>query len=214
MFTGMIQGQIKIVRRTSQNGQVKLTLMAKKKPAGLKLGDSVAVDGVCLTVSKIRGSQFDVDVVKDTLRATHLGHMKKGETANFETSLRYGDSVGGHFVTGHVDGTGKIKKIDKRGKNISISIQAPAPIISFLAVKGSVAVDGISLTIQKIKGSQLTIAIIPHTYRVTTLNLKRAGDRVHLEIDQTMRYVMRLLKKRSKKSFKKISLAGLKKQGF
>ncbi len=213
MFTGIIQDQVQIIKRQAAQGQVRLTLRPRKR-ARLKLGDSVAINGVCLTVSGLNGRTFQADIVRETLAATHLGALQRGDYANFEPSLKYGDRIGGHFVTGHVDGCGNLKHIEKKKKNIWLSVRVPRLIIRFIAVKGSVALDGVSLTVQKIKGSTLTVAIIPHTYRVTTLGQKKIGDPVHIEVDQTMRYLIRLIGRQSKKTPAGLKLAPLRRQGF
>lgn len=180
----------------------------------MKAGESIAVDGVCLTAVKAGPKNFEADVIDETLRATRLGRLKAGDRVNLERSLRAGDLIGGHFVTGHVNGTGIIRKIERRGANYALQIQAPADIIQSLAVKGSIALDGISLTVQAIRANTFKVAIIPLTLRETALKRKKKGDGVNLEIDLTRRYLKDLMTLPVFSPAPRLTLKQLKSQGF
>lgn len=189
MFTGIIENLGTVIKKETRGGQVRFRFRFLKKEKRLRVGDSIAVNGTCLTAVRVSPSGFEADVVRETLRATTLGRLRLGDRVNLERSLRVGDEMGGHFVTGHVDGRGKIVKIEKRIKNTTLFIKAPAAIIALQAAKGSVAIDGISLTVQKVHGLIFEIAVIPHTFKVTTLGLKKIGSEVNIEIDIVARYL-------------------------
>ncbi|HXV28666.1 MAG TPA: riboflavin synthase [bacterium] len=219
MFTGIIQNQGRVSARTKgRGGQIRFIFQLKKKEKSWVVGESIAVNGVCLTAAEIFSKGFAADVIPETLQATTLNNLQVGHNVNLERSLKYGDRLGGHFVTGHVDGCGPIRKIEKRGKNWLMVIEPPEKIYSLLAPKGSIAVDGISLTIQSLTQKEFAVALIPHTLEETVLKQKSAGDRVNLEVDVVTRYITAILNKHhrpSKKSTpRKLSLAELKKQGF
>jgi len=202
MFTGIVENQGLVVKKEERGGQVRFGFRFQKKEKGLKIGDSIAVSGVCLTAVCVRPDGFEVDVVRQTLEATTLGELEIGGRVNLEKSLRIGDGLGGHFVTGHIDGRGTIVKIEKRKKNTTLFLTAAKDIITLLADKGSVACDGISLTVQKVWGKVFQIAVIPHTLQVTTLGFKRAGSEVNLEVDIVARYLQKCFaKERSRTTF-------------
>ena len=190
MFTGIIQNTGKVVSMKSSGGQTAVKIRFVKKENKIpKLGESIAVNGVCLTVRKTDGKKFEADVVRETLAATNLSKLKAGSSVNLERSLKLGDELSGHFVTGHVDNCARILKIARSGKNISISISAPEKVRPYLAPKGSITVDGISLTVQMVEAGSFRVAIVPHTLKHTTLPLKKAGDWVNLEVDLIARYM-------------------------
>ena len=202
MFTGIVENQGIVVKKEERGGQVRFGFRFWKKEKGLKIGDSIAVSGVCLTAVRVSPRGFEVDVVRQTLEATTLGTLEHGGRVNLERSLKIGDGLGGHFVTAHIDGRGTIAKTEKRGRNTTLFLTASKDIIALLADKGSVACDGISLTVQKVRGKMFQIAVIPHTLKVTTLGLKRVGSEVNLEIDIVARYLqMCFAKERSRKVF-------------
>lgn len=216
MFTGIVQNRARVVRKEEKGGQVHFSFrLAKKEKRRIEAGESIAVNGVCLTARHSSFQSFEADVIRETLQATTLGKLLTGGQVNLERSLRHGDSLGGHFVTGHVDGTGEIVRIQSQGRNKTFSIRAAKEVLPFVAVKGSITVDGISLTIQKIKGPVFEVGIVPHTLRETTLSNKKSGDTVNLEADLIARYLNHFsdfIKPPQKKSR---ALAGrLKKQGF
>ncbi len=215
MFTGIVENKGKIIKRQDSGGIVRFKIgFVRKEKRKLQIGESIANDGVCLTAVKVSPGNFEVDVVRETLASTTLGDLKKGDLVNLERSLRYGDVIGGHFVTGHVDGKGQIAKIERQGKNWLFWFQASKQLSSILAHKGSVAVDGISLTIQGIQGRKFKIAIIPHTLQETTLGKKKAGDWVNLEIDMITRYLLVLPKRGAITRPRRLALSKLIKQGF
>ena len=195
MFTGIVENQGIVIKKEERGGQVRFGFRFQKKEQGLKIGDSIAVSGVCLTAVRVSPVGFEVDVVRQTLEATTLGALEIGGGVNLERSLQLGSGLGGHFVTGHIDGRGTIVKIEKRKKNTTLFLTASKDIISLLADKGSVACDGISLTVQKVSGSVFQIAVIPHTLKVTTLGAKRVGSGVNLEVDIVARYLQMCFKK-------------------
>ncbi|MFH1799992.1 MAG: riboflavin synthase [Candidatus Omnitrophota bacterium] len=202
MFTGIVENQGMVVKKEERGGQVRFGFRFQKKERGLKIGDSIAVSGVCLTAVRVTPDDFEVDVVRQTLEATTLGMLEKRGCVNLERSLKLGDGLGGHFVTGHIDGRGTIVKIEKRKRNTTLFLTASKDIIALLADKGSVACDGISLTVQKVRGKVFQIAVIPHTLQVTTLGIKRVGSEVNLEVDIVARYLqMCFAKERSRRTF-------------
>lgn len=202
MFTGIIENQGVVFKKEKRGGQIRFGFRFQKKEKTLAIGDSIAVDGVCLTAVRVSPHFFEVDVVRQTLEATTLGALKHGSRVNLERSLRIGQALGGHFVTGHIDGCARIVKIQKRKKNTTLFLESSNDIIRLLADKGSVALDGISLTVQKVQGYSFQIAVIPHTLKVTTLGLKRVGSEVNLEIDIVARYLrLCFLKEKSQKTF-------------
>ena len=202
MFTGIVENQGTIVKKEACGGQVRFGFRFHRKEKGLKVGDSIAVSGVCLTAVRVNASGFEVDVVRQTLEATTLGTLERGGRVNLERSLKIGDGLGGHFVTGHIDGRGTIVKIEKRKKNTTLFLTASEDIIALLADRGSIACDGISLTVQKVRGDVFQIAVIPHTLQVTTLGLKRVGSEVNLEVDIVARYLqMCFSKEKSRRAF-------------
>ncbi len=210
MFTGIIQNLGKVQSIRISRGTARLAFQFKKREKNTRRGESIAVNGVCLTAAKISASGFEADLVQETLAATNLGQLKAGDWVNLERSLRMGDAIGGHFVTGHVDAMGQIGEIKRRGGNWSLFVHTPKTIISRLAVKGSLACDGISLTVQALEKRGCWLAVIPHTLAVTTLGRKKKGDFLNLEIDMLIRYLERLKVPASKK----ISVRSLLTQGF
>jgi riboflavin synthase len=185
MFTGIIE-EIGKVKETAEKRGV-LTL--KTSFSDLRAGESVAVNGVCLTVNKSRNGLADFDVSPETLKKTTLGKLKNGQPVNLERALRLGDRIGGHLVTGHIDGTGKILAIRKTGSGKEITILFPTEIKKYLAVKGSVTIDGISLTPAGLSGNRLSVALVPYTLNKTNLGKKRVGDEINLEVDVIARYL-------------------------
>lgn len=193
MFTGLVQtvGEIVEIRPLTQQKQ--FVIRSDLDQASTVLGASVSVNGVCLTVTETRRSLFKVDVGFETLARTTLGTWKRGERVNLEPSLRIGDALGGHFVSGHVDDIGQIKNITQRGNAKEIWITTPSPLLPLIAEKGSICVDGVSLTINQVRKDEFMIGIIPHTLSQTTLGTLRVGTKVNIEADMLARYVARLV---------------------
>lgn len=211
MFTGIIKNLGHVKSISNKGNKARLVFSFQNREKHVEKGESIAVNGVCLTAVQINPAEFSADLVQETLNATSLGRLKPGNRVNLERSLRVGDAIGGHFVTGHVDAVGKVEQIIRRGGNWSLLVNAPKTIISKLAVKGSIACDGVSLTVQELNTQSFRVAVIPHTLNVTTLAIKKTGDEINLEIDMLMRYLERHLKKDKKKQ---LSAEILRKQGF
>lgn len=191
MFTGIIEETGTVL----SFGNGKIQLSAKKVLENSKIGDSISVNGVCLTITKMNSNDFYADVMNETLSRSNLGSLKKGGTVNLERAMAANGRFGGHFVSGHIDGTGKITKIQNDGNAIWIYISAPKEILNLIIEKGSVAIDGISLTVAKVSGEDFAVSVIPHTSEETTLTSKKIGDVVNLENDIIGKYVQKLLKK-------------------
>jgi len=192
LFTGLIQ-EIGTVRSLTRGTVGRLVIDSGKIAGEVAIGDSVAINGVCLTVTAINGAELSFDAVPETLSRSTLGDLRTGDKVNLEPSLRAGQMLGGHFVQGHVDGIGKIESNRSLGESQVIRISAPREVMRYVVEKGSIAVDGISLTVASYDSSGFTIAVIPHTLAATTLQDKHAGDRVNLETDIIGRYVEKFL---------------------
>jgi len=213
MFTGIIQqiGAVVGVRGTAQ-ARV-LTIDVGALASGVAVGDSVCVDGVCLTATAVDGSRIDFDVSAETLRLTTLGNLRSGDRVNLEPALRAGDRLGGHFVSGHVDGTGVIRRKAQLPGEVRLEVEAPERLTDLMIMKGSVAVDGISLTIAALRPGAFEVSLIPHTLAATTLQHKDAGARVNIECDMIGRWVRKLLGGIAPPSAGP-SIADLEEQGF
>ncbi len=195
MFTGIIAAVGKISRVESARGGLRLDIDAAELGLGdLKVGGSVAVNGACLTVVKHGKKSFGVDVSRETLRCT-VGLDRPGEV-NLEKALRLSDRLDGHLVLGHVDGVGKVVHFEAVGKNRLLRVRAPSGLARYIARKGSIAVQGVSLTVNAVRGSEFEVNLIPHTLAVTTLKHLQVGDGVNLEADPLARYAERLLGKK------------------
>ena len=193
MFTGIIEemGSVKALRREA--GSAQLTISASTVLGNTVLGDSICVNGVCLTVVDMGRSEFSADVANETLKVTGLGELQGGQKVNLERALQLSARIGGHLVTGHVDAVGRIREKRQEGNSWRVFIDAPESIHRTIIKKGSVAVDGISLTVADVDKTGFSIAMIPHTAKLTTLGFKSAGDSVNLETDIIGKYVERLL---------------------
>ncbi|NWF53344.1 MAG: riboflavin synthase [Syntrophaceae bacterium] len=196
MFTGLIQDVGIIQSLESTQGGVRLTVSTRLDLGRVKVGDSISVDGVCLTVVQKSGRTFTVEVSPETLRRSTLTTAKQGRRLNLETALRMSDPLGGHLVSGHVDGTGEILEIVPEGNSWRYRFRVPREIGRYLVEKGSVAVDGISLTVAECGDEEFAVSVIPHTARSTTLGEKKAGDRVNLESDLIAKYVEKFLRQK------------------
>jgi riboflavin synthase len=195
MFTGIVTdvGEITSLIPGGQAGDRKFVIKTKHDMAPIAMGASIACSGCCLTVIEKGADWFAVEASGETLDKTHLGDWKQGQRVNLELSLKLGDELGGHLVYGHVDGVGGIVSMTPEGGSVRFVFEAPADLARFIASKGSVAVDGISLTVNEVEGNRFGINIISHTQAVTTLGTARPGQRVNLEVDMLARYVQRLL---------------------
>lgn len=196
MFTGIITSVGDIVVATRRGDDLNLRIAADYAPESIAIGASICCDGACLTVTERgpheRGCWFAADVSSETLAKTTLGERRMGDRLNLERALRVGDELGGHIVTGHVDGVGEIVALTDDGDSLRVSINAPAAISRFIATKGSITIDGVSLTVNEVEGLRFGVNLIPHTRAATTFSGLSVGKRVNLEIDVLARYVARL----------------------
>ena len=215
MFTGIIE-VIGTVQEFSRQGDgARVHIGAGPLAEGLRLGESIAVEGACLTVTALRGNGFAADLSVETLKRTTLGRLRAGARVNLERPLRLGDRLGGHLVTGHVDGVGQLAERVPQGDGEFIRTRFPRELGSLLVMKGSIAVDGISLTVAELSRDAFGVAIIPHTLEHTTLRDKRVGDPVNLEADLLGKHVARLLVGRFEATGQAgLTLAMLQEHGF
>jgi len=191
MFTGIITDMGEI-RAIEQRGDLRARIASGYDMAGVDLGASIACDGVCLTVVDKGADWFDVDVSAETVSKTNLGTWAPGRAVNLERALKVGDELGGHIVSGHVDGLAEVIAVADEGDSTRVTLRAPAELARFIAPKGSVALNGTSLTVNEVSGRDFGINFIPHTKQVTTWGRVAIGDQVNLEIDTLARYVARL----------------------
>jgi len=194
MFTGIVQDVGRVVSRETRGGDVRLIIAFDRlDPSGINIGDSICVQGCCLTAVELRDRTIAADVSNETLSLTTLGELAPGSPVNLEPSLKAGDPLGGHLVSGHVDGVGEIAALSGDARSTRIEIAVPPALSRYIARKGSVTIEGVSLTVNDVRGATFGINLIPHTQAVTTLGALRVGTRVNVEVDQIARYVERLL---------------------
>lgn len=197
MFTGLIEDLGRVIDISVSSKGAKLVV--ETKLSDIKIGDSVSVNGACLTVTEIRGNKYSFDVSPETLKRTNLGLLRRGDYVNLERALKIGDRLGGHIVQGHVDFTSKIKALKFLGKHYELVIEIPNDWISYIVEKGSIAIDGISLTVNYMQNNSVYINIIPHTYEKTNLRFRRNGDLVNVETDIIGKYVINYISAYRKK---------------
>jgi riboflavin synthase len=214
MFTGIVEsmGRVRGIKRGAQSFQI--DIQAEAILDDVKLGDSIAVNGVCLTVTNYDSQHFTADVMPETMDKTTLKHLKSGEYVNLERALRVGDRMGGHIVQGHVDAVGVIKAKEKRDIAYVYTIKAPAEVLHYTVPKGSITVDGVSLTVIDVLPDSFTVSLIPHSADQTILGRKQAGDHVNLESDILGRYIEKLLQIGGDKETSSLSLSFLAENGF
>jgi riboflavin synthase len=193
MFTGLIETQGVVTHVQRVEGGAKIQIYAPEFGRDMALGDSIAVDGACLTVSQFQRGAFVADVSDETLSKTTLGALRQSMKVNLERALRLSDRLGGHLVTGHVEGVGKLLLRHPAGNSTIYQFQVPPALMEFIVPKGSIAVDGISLTIAQIRGESFAAAVVPHTEEVTTLKEKPIGAPVNIEVDVMAKYVKRFV---------------------
>lgn len=215
MFTGIVRwvGTVESLQHTAEGGRLRVRA-PEDLAAKLRVADSIAVNGCCLTVVKIEGGVFDLDLSGETLRRTSFGEMAAGTRVNLEKPMAAGDEFGGHFVQGHVDGVGRVTALVPEGENWWLSVRVPDEVARYMAMKGSVALDGISLTVAGWHEGVVDIAIIPYTYEFTNVKNMAVGDAVNVEADMLAKYVERLLEARSAPSPGRLTVEALKEQGF
>lgn len=191
MFTGLIKELGTIVNIRQVSGINKITVKAKGIAGSVKIGDSVAINGTCLTVTEKKGDTLSFDAVNETMKRTTLGNLRSGDSVNLEDSLKAGDPIGGHFVLGHIDCVSKVISVKKSSDNVELDITIPKDFTALVVDKGSIAIDGISLTVGEAGPEKVKLFIIPHTFAVTTLNNKKPGDSVNVEFDILGKYILR-----------------------
>ena len=193
MFTGIIKAMGEVRAMESRGGDLRLSVGSSGLPfADYDPGESIAVNGVCLTAVALRDDGFDTDVSLETLGATGLGALRPGDAVNLEPSLAVGDRLGGHFVSGHVDCVGTVRSREADGRSIRLRIEIPAEYARYVARKGSVTVDGVSLTVNDVAADTFDVNVIPHTADVTIIGAYAAGSKVNIEVDLLARYIERL----------------------
>ncbi|WP_294750774.1 riboflavin synthase [uncultured Ruminococcus sp.] len=214
MFTGIIEevGTVKAVKRSGTSSFIEI--QAKKVLEDVHLGDSIAVNGVCLTVTHCDGSIFRADVMNETLSRSSLGSLTTGSLVNLERAMAADGRFGGHIVSGHIDGTGTVSDIRNDGIAVWYTITAPHELLRYIVEKGSVAIDGISLTVAKVTETSFSVSIIPHTAAQTILGTKKTGDMVNLENDIIGKYVEKLMKPAEAAPQSGITMEFLAKNGF
>ena len=210
MFTGLVVEMGNVVSLTKKGNSARLSLDAKTLSRDAKLGDSIAINGTCLTVVEVKDTVLAFDLSDETLKSSNLGELKARDRVNLEPALRLDDRLGGHFVTGHIDGAGRIRSKTLEGEVYKIVIETEPWMAEYLVEKGSVAVDGISLTVVDVLRDGFSLVIIPHTTRLTTIGFKGPGDRVNVEVDILGKYVQRFLHNRRDGGL----MQTLKEQGF
>ncbi len=193
MFTGLVEELGKVKQIARGNHSVRITITADKVLSDVRLGDSIAVNGTCLTVVEYNADSFTADVMPETVDKTVLASLKQGSTVNLERCLRVGDRLGGHIVSGHIDDVGTITSRERNDIAVIIKITAPPSVMRYIIPKGSIAVDGVSLTVVEVSASWFSVSLIPHTAKLTTVGLKAVGDTVNLEADVVGKYIERMI---------------------
>jgi riboflavin synthase len=193
MFTGIVQAVGEVRAITSRGGDIELLFGGGTLDLeGVAIGDSISVSGCCLTVTRLTGDSFAADASLETLQVTTLGRWRTGQHVNLEKALRAGDPLGGHYVTGHVDGLATVVGTAADARSLRIEFEVPTPLARYIARKGSVCIDGVSLTVNDVAGSRFGVNLIPHTLEVTTLGACQAGTQVNVEVDIIARYLERM----------------------
>jgi riboflavin synthase len=208
VFTGIVEevGRVESLERTS--GRARLVVRAPRLAPEVRVGDSVAVNGACLTVTSVEGDRLSFDVVPESLGKTTLGALRHGLAVNLEGALRVGDRLSGHFVAGHVDGMGEVSSVREEGGQVTVRVRAPVSVAPFLLEKGSITVDGVSLTLFDVAEPSFSVALVPHTFAATTLSGLRPGSKVNLEADLLARWIAKRLSGRGGLTAEKLADAG------
>ena len=194
MFTGIIVGTGKVTKidqKTKNRSAIQMTVNLGKYAKGLKIGQSVAINGVCLSATKISSNNCVFEMIDETTKKTDLGNVKAGSTVNVERSLKVGDRLEGHFVLGHIDGVATITNIEKKPKEVKIWFKVPKKLTKYVVKKGSIALDGISLTLVDVKKDIVSVCLIPHTINVTNFKSKKIGDKLNIETDVLGKYILK-----------------------
>ena len=215
MFTGIVQARGTVTAIDDVGGDVRLSIACGELPfADYAVGDSISVNGVCLTATRLRDDGFDTDVSNETLSITSLGGLEVGSAVNLEPSLSFGDRLGGHLVSGHVDCMGKVLSAENDARSVRLVIELPQEFARYVAKKGSICVDGVSLTVNGVAGNTFDLNIIPHTAETTTIGSYEAGTEVNIEVDLLARYIERLLAHGTDTDSDGVSLEFLKAHGY
>ncbi len=217
MFTGIIEETGRLTRISGDSQAARLGIGCKKVLEHTKIGDSIAVNGICLTVVSMTEQGFEADVMEETLKRSSLGALKTGDTVNLERAMAADGRFGGHIVSGHIDGTGRVERMEQRANAVWITIQAQRALMRYIVEKGSIALDGVSLTVASVSEGSFQVSMIPHTIQETIWNQKKEGSLVNIECDVIGKYVEKLLSpalEEEKKQESKITEAFLKKYGF
>jgi riboflavin synthase len=196
MFTGIVREIGRIASLEGDEGGIRLEIDAPRTAPGIEIGGSVAVNGVCLTADALDDGRIGFHAVPETLRRTTLGTLAPGASVNIEPALRAGDAMGGHVVQGHVDGVGRVRSVETKGADVRVTVEAAEEVLRYCVEKGSIAVEGVSLTIAELEDDAFTLALIPHTLAETTLAGLTPGGVVNLEVDVLAKYVERLVARR------------------
>jgi len=194
MFTGIVVGTgkvKKITKKTKNRSAIQMIVDLGKYAKGLKIGESVSLNGVCLTVTNLKKNLGKFEMIDETTKKTDLGNLKIGSIVNIERSLKAGDGLEGHFVLGHVDGVGTLKKIQKKPKEVQIWFEVPKKLARYIVKKGSIAIDGISFTVVNVKKNLVSVCLIPHTVKVTNFKTKKIGDKINIETDILGKYILK-----------------------
>ncbi len=199
MFTGIVEGKGKILKVEYRGEARRLTIEFPVHLTDVQLGDSININGVCLTIVERGAQAIQFDLSEETTQRSALGGLREGDPVNLERALRINDRLGGHFVTGHIDGVGEITEKKQEREFVSLRVKVPDAVSEYVVPKGSIAIDGISLTVNQHRGKEILMTLIPYTLEKTTLMDKKAGDRVNLEADILGKYVGRLLNRREEK---------------
>ncbi|MFL0269080.1 riboflavin synthase [Candidatus Clostridium radicumherbarum] len=203
MFTGIVEEIGKIEGIIKSEKSARITIKAHKVLEDVKLGDSICTNGVCLTVTAFNNGKFTVDVMAETMRRSNLRNISPGTEVNLERALRASDRLGGHMVSGHIDGTGTIKDFEEEDNAVWLTIDAPPELLKYIVQKGSIAIDGVSLTVAYIDDKVFKVSIIPHTKDATTLLKKKIGEIVNLECDMIGKYIEKFLQTKEQPATKK-----------
>jgi riboflavin synthase len=187
MFTGIILGVGEIIKKKIKDSGLSLTIDIGELIKDVKEGSSISVDGACLTIKKIKGSEVVFDIMRETVEKTNLGEKRLNGKVNLEPALKVGDEIGGHFVYGHIDGRGEVAGVEKEGENKLITIKAGKDLMKYIAPRGSVALDGVSLTVARLNGNNFMVSLMPYSLENTTLDELKVGDKVNLECDMLLK---------------------------
>ena len=198
MFTGIVRELGRVVSAEGGGEGLALVVEAPSTAADTNVGDSISIDGCCLTADAVDGAGISLRAVPETLARTTLGRLATGDPVNVEPAIRAGDPLGGHYVQGHVDAVGRVQSVEAEGEGLRVFVEAPGDVLRYCVEKGSITVDGVSLTVAELADDAFAVALVPHTLVATTLSALRPGQQVNLEVDVLAKYVERLLRARDR----------------